>query len=60
MLVLRPALLEDRSGQNNTKSGYVFVGYGLDATDVHLLNQFKLVPHSLHRSSTKQKIKNSF
>jgi transglutaminase-like putative cysteine protease len=40
------------------KGGYVAIGYGLDAADVAIFNQFGPVAHSLQQSITVSQIKN--
>lgn len=44
--------------QTGEKGGYVSVGYGLDAADVAIFNQFGPVAHSLQQSVTVEQIKN--
>ncbi|MDW5287243.1 transglutaminase family protein [Formosa sp. PL04] len=44
--------------QTGTKGGYVTVGYGLDAADVAIFNQFGPVVHSLQQKITVEQIKN--
>ena len=44
--------------QIGKKGGYVAVGYGLDAADVALFNQFGPVAHLLEQNSTVTQIKN--
>lgn len=43
--------------QTEAKGGYVAVGYGLDAADVAIFNQFGPVAHSLEQRVTVQQIK---
>lgn len=44
--------------QTGQKGGYVSVGYGLDAADVAIFNQFGPVEHSLEQNITVMQIKN--